>query len=130
MPSVRVLGNKLSEETKETVAKALCSDLKRILGVPIGETYFQEFDKFYVEKDTFTVHDGTENDSGCVTLIVNGPDREPSKLQELCETLARDFQNASGMPGCEVIFVYHPIDGNHIGSNGLLHSLRQKNNRQ
>ncbi|NLW70090.1 MAG: hypothetical protein GX061_03315 [Eubacteriaceae bacterium] len=115
----------MTDETKESVARAFCSDLKRILKVPIGETYFQEFDKFYVEKKEFTVCDGTKN-PGAVTLIVNGPVANRETLQELCAALTADFQRITKDPDCEVIFVYHPIDEENIGSQGKLHSLRGK----
>lgn len=129
MPSVRVLGNKLNDETKEKVARAFCSDLKRILKVPIAETYFQEFDKFYVETDKFTVCDGY-TEPGCATLIINGPILKQEQLQELCATLTASFQKAVEKPDFEVIFVYHPIDGDHIGSHGTIHSLRHKPGKQ
>ncbi|MDO4289139.1 MAG: hypothetical protein Q4C55_08110 [Eubacterium sp.] len=129
MPSVRVLGNRFTDPVKERVARALCSDLKRILKAPIGETYFEEFDKYYVEKETFTVCDGT-NSPGCVTLIINGPVLDQEGLQELCAALTDSFQKAVGDPDYEVIFVYHPIDGNHIGSKGQLHALRGKGKKQ
>lgn len=128
MPSVRVLGNKFSEETKEAVARVFCADLKRILKAPIGETYFHEFDKFYVENTAFTIYDGT-NEPGCVTLIINGPVLEQDRLQELCATLTSSFQRVVGNPEYEVIFVYHPIDGNHIGSHGHIHSLSGKGSK-
>lgn len=125
MPSVRVMGNPLPNETKEAVARSFCSDMKRILGAPIAETYFQDFERFYVETDTFTVHDGTD-EPGCTTLIINGPVLEQERLQTLCETLTTSLQRVLGKPEHEVIFVYHPIDGDHIGSHGKLHSLRKK----
>lgn len=125
MPSVRIWGNPLPAETKEALGRRMCIDLKRVLKVPIGEVYFNDCDAFYVDdKNGFSIYDKART-SGYVTLIVNGPVREQSVLAELCAALTESFRDVANIPDCEVSFVYHPIDGDHIGSNGQLHSLRK-----
>ena len=123
MPSIRVLSNPLPAETKEALARALCAELKRVLNVPIVETYFHEMDVFYVLTQTFTVHDGSA-EPGSATLIINGPVRNQAVLQEICASLTASFRQVVSKPDFEVITVYHEIDGDFIGTNGRIHSLR------
>ncbi|MCL1914412.1 MAG: hypothetical protein FWG10_11205 [Eubacteriaceae bacterium] len=125
MPSIRVLSNPFAKETKEALALALCTELKRILKVPVIETYFHELDVFYVLRGEFTVHDGSV-EPGAATLIINGPVREQAELQEVCSALTTAFRQVVGNDLYEVITVYHEIDGDFIGSNGTIHSLRPK----
>jgi len=125
MPSIRVLCNPLPTETKKALAFALCAELKRALKVPIAETYFHEFDAFYVLTNEFIVHDGSAQ-PGTATLIINGPVREQDILQDVCASLTAGFRQVIGEPDFDVITVYHEIDGDFIGSNGRIHSLRGK----
>ena len=125
MPSIRVLCNPFPKETKKALGFALCTELKRILGVPIIETYFHELDEFYVLTQEFAVHDGTV-EPGAATLIINGPVREQAVLQDVCASLTAAFREVTGKPDYEVITVYHVIEGDYIGSNGRIHSLRGK----
>ena len=125
MPSVRVLGNPLPTETKREIGKLLAADLKRVLKVPIGEVFFEEFDEYYVDFRGFAIHDGTD-EPGAVTLIINGPVREQAVLQELCASLTADVRKAVGKPDYEVTTVYHEIAGDYIGTNGMIHSLSGK----
>ena len=123
MPSIRVLSNPFPAGTKEALARALCAELKRVLKVPIVEAYFHELDVFYVLTQTFTVHDGSV-EPGSATLIINGPVRDQAILQEVCASLTASFRQVIGRPNFEVITVYHEIDGDFIGTNGRIHSLR------
>ena len=123
MPSIRILSNPFPAETKEALARTLSADLKRVLKVPVIEVYFQETDVFYVLTNKFTIHDGSV-EPGSVTMIINGPVREQAVLQEVCEALTSGFRQTLGKPDFEVITVYHDIDGDFIGSNGTILSLR------
>ena len=125
MPSIRVLSNPLPIETKRALGLTLCTELKRVLQVPIIETYFHDLDEFYVLTNEFTVHDGSV-DPGSATLIINGPVREQAVLQEVCASLTTAFRSVIGKPNFDIITVYHEIDSDFIGSNGRIHSLRGK----
>ena len=61
---------------------------------------------------------------GSATLIINSPVRDQAILQEVCASLTAVFRQVLGKPDFEVITVYHEIDGDFIGSNGQIHSLR------
>ena len=126
MPSIRVLCNQFPAETKKAIAFTLCTELKRVLKVPVTEVYFHELDAFYVLTNEFTIHDGSVQ-PGSATLIINGPLREQAILQEVCAALTSGFRLAAGKPDFEIITVYHEIDGDFIGSNGRIHSLRGNN---
>ena len=127
MPSIRILSNPFPAETKEALARTLSADLKRVLKVPVIEVYFQETDVFYVLTSKFTIHDKSV-EPGAATLIINGPVREQAVLQEVCAALTAGFREVVGKPDFEVITVYHEIDGDYIGSNGTIHSLRGRRN--
>ena len=125
MPSVRVLGNPFPLEQKRELGRLLAADLKRVLKVPIGEVFFEEFDEYYVDFRGFSIHDGND-EPGAVTLVINGPAREQAVLQELCAALTSSVRSVAGKPDFEVTTVYHVITGDYIGTNGMIHSLSGK----
>lgn len=125
MPSIRVLGNPLARETKRELALTLSRSLKNVLSVPIAEVFFQEFDEYYVLTTDFSICGEGEKNGG-VTLIINAPPVDEDKLADLCAELTAGVRSVLNDPEYGVIFVYHPIDPAHIGSNGVIHSRRPK----
>ena len=122
MPSIRVLGNPIPIETKRKLGKALCSDIKNILKVPVAEVYFHEFDEYYADFSTFSI----KTDNTDVTLITNGPARSQDVLQEYCAAITETFRRETEDPAVKVTSVYHEIGCDYIGTNGKIHSLRGK----
>ena len=129
MPSVRVLGNPFPLEKKREMGMRMAADIKRVLKVPVGEVYFEEFDEYYADTPKgYSIHDGTDEPGG-VTLIINGPVREQAVLQEICATLTESVRSVLEKPDFEVITVYHEIAGDYIGTGGMIHSLSGKGQR-
>lgn len=118
MPSLRILTNPLQEEIKTAVAKILTKDTKEILKVPVVEVFFQEYHDFFIN--------GSKQSSGFVTIIVEGPCVGKDVLVNLCATITDSFKKTCGDYECDISFVYHPNDHEHVGVNGLLLTDRRK----
>ena len=118
MPSLRILTNPLQEEAKIAIAELLTKDTREILKVPIVEVFYQEYPGIFVN--------GSKQSSGFVTIIVEGPCVEKDVLVDYCATITDSFKKTCGDYECDISFVYHPNDHEHVGANGVLLTDRKK----
>ena len=116
MPSIRILTTRLDRPSKQRIARCFADSVRELLAVPTVEVFFQEYSTLYVN--------GEELDGGFVTLQLEGPDRPREVLARLCRSLCDNYRAISSDLCCEVNFIYHVNDQDHMGVNGVLLSDR------
>ena len=117
MPSIVISSSKLENEVRDKIAADLTSDLISLLDVSAVQVYFNEYDTIYFN--------GSPDTGNIIMVTVNGPVIEKDTLAEMCSAVTSSVRNAAQNQDFRVTFVYQPSGKDHVGSNGVLLSMRK-----
>ena len=117
MPGIKISSKRLEKEVKQQIAENLTTDLNRFLQVSTISVVFDEYEIIYVN--------GKESINNHITISVEGPVTDNEKISEICAAFYNSVQRVINQPESKISFVYHANNRDHVGSNGVIHSMRK-----
>ena len=111
MPSIDIKTLKLDKQIKDSIAKAVYQETKKVIKIPSIEIYFNEYDSFYAN--------GKPTEQNFITISFDGPIIPQEMITELCRVTHEAVKSI--IDNCSNInFVYHVNGHSNVGHGGKL----------